>query len=368
MIRITFYPLGNADTSLIELENNKKILVDFAHCISGEETTDEKCDLSTELRKQLDANDPAFDIVAFTHSDEDHTRGAADFFEFDFAQKYQGGERVKIKELWVPAAMVLEEGLSGDDQVIRQEARHRLRQGYGIKVFSSPHLLDSWFEKDGINKDSRSSLLIDAGNVVPGLSLATDGAEVFVHSPFAHRDGDSLQSRNEGSLFLQFTFQVDGTTTRVIMGADTTYDVLEDIIRITKYHKREERLQWDLYKLSHHCSYGSLAADKGNDITQPSAEIDWLFNQTKQGFYIISPSWPIPANDDSDQPPHRQAANYYKKKANENGGNFKVTMEHPTVSKPAPMVFVIDSYGPTLKKPLAAGVATVLSKPAPRVG
>lgn len=368
MIKITFYPVGNADTSLIEFENGKRMLVDFAHSINGENEDDKKVDLASELRKLLNEKDPCFDIVAFTHSDEDHTRGAADFFEFDFAQKYQGDGRVKIKELWVPAAMVLEEGLKGDDQVIRQEARYRLKRGSGIRVFSSPNLLDEWFKAEGIDKSTRVHLLTDAGNIVPGLTRTTDGVEVFVHSPFAHRDGDELQSRNEGSLFLHFTLEVEGTETRLIMGADTTHEVLEEIITITRFKKRDERLKWDLYKLSHHCSYLSLSAEKGEEITKPSDAINWLFENTNHGSYIISPSNPIPDNDDCDLPPHRQAANYYKKKCSENGGNFKVTMEHPNTWKPEPMIFEVGKYGPTLKKKISGGSAAIISQSSPKVG
>ena len=33
--------------------------------------------------------------------------------------------------------------------------------------------------------------------------------------------------------------------------------------------------------------------------------------------------------DDSDQPPHRQAATYYKEQVQAQGGEYAVTMEHP---------------------------------------
>ncbi|MCB0390554.1 MAG: hypothetical protein KDD58_04655 [Bdellovibrionales bacterium] len=368
MIRITFYPLGNADTTLIELENGKRVLVDYAHSKNGENDDDKKIDLASELRSQLDSKNLQFDIVAFTHADEDHTRGAADFFEFDFAEKYQGDGRVKINELWVPAAMILEPGLKGDDQVIRQEARYRLKNGSGVRVFSSPHLLDGWFTDNGLSPDSRKHLITDAGNVAPGMSLDVDGVEFFVHSPFAHRDGDTLQSRNDGSLFLQAVFSVEGELTKAILGADTTHEVLQEIIQITKYHGRDERLEWDIFKLSHHCSYLSLSSEKGTDITEPSEEIDWLFSNTNNGCYFVSPSKPIPDDDECDQPPHRQAANYYKKKASEKNGSFKVTMEHPNGLHPEPMIFEIGKYGPTLKKKITGGTAVVISQSSPKVG
>lgn len=349
--KITFYPVGNADSTLIELDNGKNILIDYAHSQEAEECGDEKVVLDREIRSKLSHYDPHIDVVVFTHADEDHTRGAADFFAFEHASKYQSKGRVRINELWVPAALIVEEGLKGDDRVIRQEARHRLKKGSGVKVFSRPGLLDAWLSREGIEEQSaRRCIVISAGRTVPGFDQLSDGLEVFVHSPFAFRDGASLQSRNDGSLFLHLTFIVGDRKTRVMMGADTTWEVLADIIRITKYYGREERLQWDIYRVAHHCSYLSLAPEKGKDTTAPSRDIDWLFTQGSKGSYIISSSQPIPSSDDSAQPPHRQAANYYRKKAHANGGEFLVTMEHPSVYLPRPLTFSIGAHGITLAR------------------
>ena len=351
MPKITFYPVGNADSTLIELENGKNMLIDYAHSKSADECGDEKVMLKRELMRKLDHYSPYLDIVAFTHADEDHTRGAADFFAFKHASKYQSKGRVRIKELWVPAAMIVEEGLKGDGRAIRQEARHRLREGDGVRVFSSPGLLDEWLRREGIDcPRSQKCVVTSAGNVVPGLDLLNDGLEIFVHSPFASRDGDGLQSRNDGSLFLHLTFAGGGRKTRVMMGADTTWEVLEDIIRITRYYQREERLQWDIYRVSHHCSYLSLAADRGKEMTMPNQSIDWLFNQGNFGCYIVSSSQPIPIDGSFNQPPHRQAANYYREKVHARYGEFLVTMEHLNTNLPRPMVFTIDAHGVTLEK------------------
>ena len=60
---------------------------------------------------------------------------------------------------------------------------------------------------------------------------------------------------------------------------------------------------------------------------------------------IVSTSDPIPDNDDSDQPPHRQAANYYKDVVADLDGQFKVTMEHPKELDPKPLVIEITAKG-----------------------
>ena len=111
MHRATFFPLGNADTCRLDLECGKKLLFDFAHWKDAENEGDLRIDLAESLRDALEAD--SFNVVAFTHVDDDHIHGAIEFFYLDHAQKYQSDDRIKIEELWVPAAVIIEEGLEG---------------------------------------------------------------------------------------------------------------------------------------------------------------------------------------------------------------------------------------------------------------
>lgn len=369
MVKLTFYPLGNADCCQIDFDNDRKMLVDYAHCSDAEDPHDLRIDLYKALHDDLDEDDrDNYDVVAFTHADEDHVRNASDFFHFEHAKKYQGGERIKIKELWVPASMVLEEGLKGDARVIRAEARYRLLKGKGIRIFSRPAKLEKWLEEQGIKLEDCEHLITDAGRIVPGFTTQTDGAEFFVHSPFAIRVGDELQDRNTASLVLHITFDVQGQTTRVMLGADTPHQAWTDIVNITLYHKRPERLWWDVFKLPHHCSYTALSDEKGKNKTKPVPKVKWLFEQGGDSGYIVSTSKPIPTDDSDDQPPHRQAANYYRERTSEMGGEFKVTMEHPKPSDPEPVVIVIDSDGAMLKKVITGAPLVATRRRAPRAG
>lgn len=365
---ITFYPLNNADTTLIELPNGRTILVDYAHCKTGEDDTEPVIDLKETLTKKLRSLElKEIDTVLFTHADADHVRNADDFFWLEHAKTYQTDDRVKIKELWVPASFILEEGLEDSSRVIRQEARHRLKQGKGIRVFSYPKLMEAWLIENGLTLASRSHLITDAGNLAPGFTLTNDEVEFFVHSPFAHRDGDDLQSRNDGSVFMQATFEQGGRKTRFMLGADTEHEVLSEIVSITKFKKREDRLVWDFFKLPHHCSYGVLSNEKGKHETVPVPGVLELFEKGNIGCAIISPSKPIP-NEDTVQPPHMQAANFYKNLVKKKFGQFIVTMEHPSVSAPEPLEIIVNSAGfqvVHVRKPIGAAIA---SAAAPRAG
>ena len=68
------------------------------------------------------------------------------------------------------------------------------------------------------------------------------------------------------------------------------------------------------------------------------------------------------------QPPHRQAAAYYKRVAAAKDGQFKVTMDLPSASKPKPTKIEITDRGARLLTVSATvGAASVVSTPA-RVG
>jgi len=368
MHKITFYPLGNADCCEIDLSNGQKLLFDYAHSQEGESDDDLRIDLAKTLHEDLENDDRNyFDVVAFTHADDDHVRGFSDFFYLEHSGKYQDDDRIIINELWVPAAMIVEEGLKNDAKVLRAEARHRLKKGKGIRVFSRPDRLKDWLKKEGLEIEDRKHLITDAGNLVPGFNKGKDGVEFFVHSPFAAQVNDNMEDRNESALILHATFEIDSRETKFMIIGDSTHDVLADIVNITKKRNRKSRLEWDVYSVPHHCSYLSLSDEKGKSKTTPVNEVDWLLKQGANKCILVSSSDVIPI-EDTDQPPHRQAAKYYKEIGNDKNGEFKVTMEHPKVSKPKPLIIKIDKWGATLEKLIISSGGSATSQSPPRAG
>lgn len=353
---------------MIDLDNGTKMLFDYANLATGKED-DLRIDLEEALREELNQSQrDYFDVVGFTHADDDHVHGVEEFFYLEHAEKYQNNSRIKITELWVPAAMILEENLDGDARVIRQEARYRLKQGSGIRVFSRPDRLKQWLEDQGLTIEERKHLITDAGKLVPGFEKRKDGVEFFVHSPFAAHVGNDVIERNECSLILHATFSFNNIDTKFLLIGDSTYEILTDIVNITKYHSNEARLRWDIFDIPHHSSYLALNGDKGKDKTEPVEEVKWLLEQGGRGGILVSSSNPIPTNDESTQPPHRQAANCYKEYANKINGEFRATMEFPTKTSPEKMVITIDSAGATLKKAIVSGINIITSQPSPRAG
>ena len=375
MPSLTFYPLGNADCCRIHLANGDQMLFDFGALRDSDDEDDKRCDLPAEVRKDMEeAKRDSFAAVAFTHLDDDHVKGSEDFFFLEHAQCYQVGDRFKIDELWVPAAAIIEEGCKDSARVIRAEARYRLKTGQGIRVFSRPEALKDWLEGEGISFESRKHLFVDAGQLVPTFSLTADGLEFFVHSPFASRLNESeVIDRNTDSIVVQVTFRVDANLTKLILGSDVDHNALAEIVRITKFHGREERLEWDVFKLVHHCSYTGIGPERGNEKTAPTEETKWLYEEKGLSKAImVSTSWPIPMKgseeDESVQPPHRQAHAYHNEHTTKRAGKLKVTMEHPRQSAPERLVIEIDGTKARLVESFASGVTFVTSRPAPRAG
>ena len=367
MHKLTFYPLGNADCCLIDLDKGQKLLFDYADMRNPDDDDDLRIDLPAALREDLNAaGKDAYDVVAFTHADKDHINGFSEFFYLEHAKKYQDADRVKIGELWVPAAVILEQTSNATHRVLRAEARHRLKEGNGIRVFSQPDLLEDWLKEQGLTLESRKHLITHAGQTVDGFQKSSEGVEIFVHAPFSESvNGDIV--RNDAALVVQATFEYEGEDTQLILGADIDYKVWRDIVRITRYHKRDSRLEWDVFKISHHCSYKSLSDEKGEEKTAPISEVEWLFENGHEGAKLVSTSDPIP-DEDTTQPPHRQAANFYKEVATDINGEFKVTMEHPKEEAPEPLVITIDGSKATVKKQHAGAAGFITSQRAPRAG
>ncbi len=94
MHTIKFYPVGNGDCSQIILDNGKRVLMDFRQHSNATNTSKPEINLAEELREELKKADREYlDVVAFTHADKDHIQGSTDFFEFLYAEKYQGENR-----------------------------------------------------------------------------------------------------------------------------------------------------------------------------------------------------------------------------------------------------------------------------------
>ncbi len=368
MTKMTLYPIGNADTCLLQMDNGFACFLDYADMHDPQQKGDKRMPLAKAFKEDLGWPKRDFvDVGAFTHGDIDHIKGAPELFWLEHAAKYQGPGRIKINEMWVPAALIVEEGCEDDTRVIRAEARHRFLNKKGIRVFSRPEHLKDWLEKQGKRLSDYLGLIVDAGKTVPGFTLEGQGIEFFVHSPFAKPTDAGLLDRNDDCLVLQIVMRVNGVDTRFLATADCTWDSWTDIVDITRARGNALRLAWDILKIPHHCSYLSMADEKGDYKTEPVAQVEWLLNQGAKRSVMVSPSWPI-SDTTEDQPPHVETYRRYKETAQSLDADLVVTMEHPSKGNPKRTVITIDASGPTLKHDFTPAAIAITSTQSPRVG
>jgi len=377
MAKVTFFPIGNADCTLIDLEGGDKVLFDFADMRNPDDEDDKRCDLSQTLHDDMDDSDvDSYRVVAFTHLDEDHYKRCSEFFWFQHAKKYQSDERIKIDTMWVPAAVITETSVENPEgRILQKEARYRLKQGKHIRVFSRPERLKKWCSNNDVDFEVIKHLITDAGNLASEFDLKSDGIEFFVHSPFAKLvDKKKKEDRNENSLVMHATIDVDGTKTKLFLTADIRHEGIDDIVKITESKANTERLEWDIMNIAHHCSYLSVGPKKGRDKTKPTDGVAKLLETYRlENGILISTSMPIPEKgsdeDNVSDPPYRQAANYYKEDSvDDSETEFLVTMQHPNEDSPKPIVIEIDEDKATHRKRAVSAFAIATGSPAPRAG
>lgn len=361
---ITFYPEGNAECILLELSNNKRMLMDYANMHSADYRYS---DLSTSFE-----NIESFDVVMFSHAHEDHVKGASDFFYFKHALKYQTGNRVKIKQLWISAAFLLDINPCEDARIIRQEARYRLKEcnGEGIKIFAAPDSLDSWLTENELSTNDSDNPIIHAGTILNNSmhGLGND-VSIFVHAPFSE-DSDNVENRNDPSIVLQIRLSNFSQKTDMLITGDTPYEVLDKIVKRSEENDNNTYLKWDLYDIPHHCSHTGLAAERGENITEPSNNIKRLLEVygQKNGLLVASCRAFSDVGKDDVQPPHFQARNAYRKHSKNTDGttkSFFVTSEYKGITNPKPLRLKIDETGIYEDTRIST---TIINSPAPRAG
>ena len=370
-MKIRFYPVGNGDSALIENDDGKHLLIDYNCPDEAKDDDDERINLEEELDERL--KDQDLDVLMITHAHDDHYRGFSEYFWLNFAEKYQSDDRRKITELWMPDALIWEKGIIGEEKILQNEARHRLlEEQSGIKIIGESDSLIEFIEDSGkVTYEDIKHLIFKPGDVINHFS----GFEIFIHSPHSWKtEGD--ENKNNKCIVVQADFRIDSkSVAKVIFGSDAESDAWENIYSATENNGNLDRLEFDVFKISHHCSHTALNKDeKGDLITEPVENVKKLFEE--QGQYkckLIASCNKIPSKSKRNEPgpPHYQAAEYYKEVAGDKDGEFEVTMEQAMGSNNRkPIIIEITKYGPRiiLLSAGAIGAGKVTSKKTDRFG
>ena len=186
MSEIKEFPFSDEHTYMLTSNTGHKILFNFnsfdMQHIPG------RTSLAEEVRTDLaQSGKSGVDVACFSYLVTNHYAGVSDFFYLRHSEAYQSEERIQMDDMWVPVAVILEErmGMPKDFQVVQEEARHRLREGSGIRIIcpEGQGEIDKWLNREGIDPSDRIHLLIFPEEMMPGLTINSAGIEMSVHLP-----------------------------------------------------------------------------------------------------------------------------------------------------------------------------------------
>lgn len=373
---IKYYPVGNADCTLIKLGNGMTILVDcqiLSDLTDGngkQVMFDVKADVLKELKKD-GLGRPYVDLFISTHPHDDHCKGfAGNFYCGDVADydKNKNKNEIIVKELWI-TPRGLNNNLSAPAEDIRKEAKRR-RELYDDDVdFQGSE--GNYLRIVGYDKDKEFD---NRYCYVPGKLVTTVHEEslswldIFIHAPFKEdvETSKKYDDKNATSVVVQFGFKISGYTeykSRVLMGGDAEHEIWQHIL---DNNADEEKLKWNIFLAPHHCSWSFFNESDNKEEIKPSAEAI-LNKQIGNSAHIVASSDEI--KDDGENPPCYEAKQQYIKKLKAGSSHFLNTASHSKVgSIPQPIVFKINENGKTLVENATVAGTQSISNPAPRAG
>ncbi|MFA5269759.1 MAG: MBL fold metallo-hydrolase [Methanoregula sp.] len=373
---ITYFPVGNGDTSLIRLSNGQNILIDCNITNDSKDESDETTynvhsHLQSIVKKEKEV--PYIDAFILTHPDEDHCRGFGEtFYTGDpsaFAEKHKKDGLIRIDELWFSPRIFSphEKDMSETAKIIRKEATRRLKlyQGKKSEKNNSGNRLRIIGYTDNPDLKGAEEVITTPGNSINAINGSTlKDFSFFVHAPFKKDTDAKWAERNDTSVVLQARFDIEDEkdAARIFFGGDSGFEIWEDIVKRSK----EATLKWDIFMAPHHCSWSFFNTTPYNEDDEPSKSSLELLNKRCSGAIIVASCKPI--KNDDDNPPHFAAKQQYVKAVGKD--NFIVMGEYPDSKQPQPLIFTMTKKGPQKmdlsfnKLNTTSAISSVLKTPA----
>lgn len=355
--KITFFPVGNGDTTLITLSDSANILIDCNITKDSEdEDIIERYDVKSYLLDVLKEDNDIHHLDTFilTHPDIDHCRGVSKHFYFGapnkFSQKDMENEKIMIDEIWFAPRIFNEykKDLNDDAKEFRKEAERRIKlYRDGDKSSSEPgNRIRVIGYSDNPDLEGLDEILSIPGNEVKEINGSVkNDFRFFLLAPIKDNTDDEYSDRNDCSIVLQAKFDVKKTSDAgiVLMGGDSTLKIYLEILNKNTL----DDLSFDIFLAPHHCSWYFFSEEKYEENPEPNDRMVELISSGRDGCYIIASCKKIEDNDDN--PPHYHAAELYKEAVGD--ANFVCTATYPDEDEPKPLIFTFTENGPVKEEP-----------------
>jgi hypothetical protein len=357
--QIKYYPVGNGDTTLLNLQDGTTILVD---CNIREKSKDEndetsfhvKDDLLKSIKKKNE--NPFIDVFILTHPDVDHCRGfESNFYQGNpdnYEEKHRKKEEIIIGELWVTSKLFKHDH-ADDANKVRNEANRRKKlyddKNADSNKFGNRLIVVGY---DGEEKLDNVPHYIPSNIVDTFNGIKNDLVSFFIHAPFKDDLQNAESGKNETSIAFQVRFKKSKEDNDfvglAIFSSDSSHYIWKKILDETVSHNNEVTLKWDLFLAPHHCSWTFFNDTPQEDHPEPKQySLKILDYKRTDKSKIIASCKEIKNNDDN--PPHYQAKQQYVNKVKSD--NFLHTETYKLEGKtPQPIVFEITNQGPMKPK------------------
>lgn len=366
--KITFFPVGNGDMTLIELADNKtQILIDMNVRVVAEDDG-ETLDAAAALRKKLRRDSkrrPFVDAFLLSHPDQDHCNGLIEYFWLGSPSSYpddnkkDAEKRILIREIWSSPLVFRRAGkdhvLCEDAKAFVEEARRRVkvnREKNFRGVSEGDRVLILGEDENG-KTDDLGPILVKVDQEFTRINWSHSKvfrARLLAPLPKDEDDAEELLSKNHSSTILNIRLASDEQhidACRFLTAGDAEVAIWE--LLWAKHKGEADVLQYDILLAPHHCSWHSLSYEswsENHEDADVSAAARSALSQTRSGAILVASSDAI--KDDDNDPPCYGAKKEYEEIARAAEGSFICTGEYPSESVPAPLEFSIGSEGITL--------------------
>lgn len=371
---LSFFPVGNGDMTLIELESGRKILIDLNIRAVADDPDDETPDVAEMLRDRLKRDTKRrryVDALLITHPDKDHCTGLRKHFHLGPPNEWSArADKIFVREIW-SSPMVFRRAsrnhvLCDDAKAFNREARRRVqrfREARG-EVIDGDRILILGEDEDRKTDDLKPILIYvdQAFSRVNGQNDRSMTARLLGPLPKEEDDDEEVLSKNNSSTILQFSLAGAGNHVadkcRFLTGGDAEVAIWEKLWQ--RHRWRYEWLSYDILQAPHHCSWHSLSHDSWSELGEKAEVCEDARNalsQARDGATIVASSDPI--KDDGNDPPCIRARREYVGIVGNVNGSFRCVGEYPSEGSPGVMEFEVTRYGLKLRSTLM-GSSSVL--------
>lgn len=359
--KVIFFPVGNADMSLVQLSDGYTILVD---CYLLKEPTDNRHTIANDLYNNLlkdDQGRPYVDAFLLTHPDEDHCKGAIEYLHlnspdtYDDAPPDEGMKKIFVREIWSSPLIYRRrsEGheLCDDAVAVNSEAKRRVRvfrengddeakaNGNRILIIGSDYKRNDGSDRlEGlkdihvdVNEEFERKDDQDRTTLIATILAPLSPSEV-------NGDEDVL-TKNNSSVIIQMAVKSQAgqdADNLLLFGGDAEVEIWRRLWN--KHHKNINPLTYDILLGPHHCSWGVLSDDPAsNKSVQADPNARNALGQGRDNAYIVTSCEPIENN--MGLPPMLRAKQEYINILGDATDHFFCTGEYPTKDAPEPLTF-----------------------------